>query len=187
MTHARVAISIVLSVTMLSFAFEDSESADLSPVEALKACARIENTDERVACYETLGERVLDEEAVVAESPADVAPPPAAELTAAELPAVAAPVAAAATPAEIAATNPALHSDEDEKKKPIYGHVRSCQEASDRNWFFILDNGDIWKQSGGKKRRFKDCDFDVVIRKDIFGNKMTIAGDDQTVRVRRQK
>ncbi len=77
--------------------------------------------------------------------------------------------------------------DLDDEYIPIRGHVKSCQEASDRRWFFILDDGEVWKQSGGRTRRFKDCDFDVIIRKDVFGYKMQIAGDDQKVRVKRHK
>jgi hypothetical protein len=77
--------------------------------------------------------------------------------------------------------------DLDDEYIPILGHVKSCQEASDRRWFFILDDGEVWKQSGGRTRRFKDCDFDVIIRKDVFGYKMEIAGDDQKVRVKRHK
>jgi len=165
MTHSNIAISIVICVTIWSLPFNDAQSAELNPIDELKSCARTENTDERYACYDALGKRVLDEETERSEP---------------------APVATAVA-AEAAAEKPAVESSRVETNKPIYGHVRSCQEASDRRWFFILDSGEVWKQSGGQIRRFKDCDFDVVIRRDLFGYKMTIEGDDKTFRVRRHK
>jgi len=172
MTHTNVATSIVIFVTILSFPFNVSQSEETDPIEALKSCARTANTEDRYACYDTLGKRVLGEEAELSESSA----------VSAEAPAVVTVVVA-----ETAAEENVFKSVEDEKNKPIYGHVRSCQQASDNRWFFIFDSGNVWKQTGGKSRRFEDCDFDVVIHKDFIGYKMTIDGDDQRVRVRRHK
>lgn len=171
MKQLKRTVSIILSTAILSLSMHDSKAAELDPIEALKACARTENTDERVACYEELGKQVLGDEPDVVGIP---------EVAAASMPE--AQAVSVEAPAETGAA-----SSEDSENKPIRGHVRSCQEASDKRWFFILDSGEVWKQSGGRTRRFKDCDFDVTIRKDLFGYKMEIDGDDKTVRVRRQK
>ena len=163
MKHSRIAISIVVCVTIWSLPSNDAQSAELNPIEALKSCARTENTDERYACYDALGKRVLDEGTESSEP---------------------APVATAVA-AEAAAEKPAVVSSKVETNKPIYSHVRSCQEASDGRSFFILDSGEVWKQTSGQTRRFKDCDFDIVIRRGLLGYKMTIERDDKTFRVRR--
>ena len=157
MIRIKRTVFLVLGATLLEVSISVSHAAERNPLDELRECARTEDSEKRIACYEALGKRVLDEE-VESE---DSMPP--------------------ATVVE----NPNL--EEDDEYKPIHGHVRSCQQASDSRWFFILDSGDVWKQSGGRARRFKDCDFDVTIRKDVFGYKMTIAGDDQTVRVKRHK
>jgi len=171
MKHINRTVSIILGTTILSLSMNDSMAAESDPTEALKACARTENTDERVACYEELGKRVLADELDVAGIPEAAA----ASMPDAQTVSVEAPVESGDA------------DSEDYEYKPIRAHVRSCQEASDKRWFFILDDGEVWKQSGGRTRRFKDCDFDVTIRKDLFGYKMEIDGDDKTVRVRRHK
>jgi len=191
MAPIKLATYAAICLTPMVFAVSASQAADVDAMDALKACARIEDANTRNTCYDDLGKQALAEETESAE-PSPVAAEVVTETavvaevaaeTAAETAVVA--EAAATSPAEKAAENPVLLATEDDKKKPIFGHVRKCQEASDRRWFFILESGEVWKQSGGKTRRFSDCDFDVVIRKDIFGYKMTIDGDEDTVRVRR--
>lgn len=158
MKQTKPVVLTLFAVTVFSMSINGSKASEPDPIDSLKACARMEDADKRVGCYEVLGKRVLGDE-----NAADTAEPAAVE--AVEIPAV----------------------DEDDEYKPIHGHVRACQKASDNRYFFILDSGDIWKQSGGRTHRFKECSFDVTIRKDRFGYKMAIDGDDKTVRVRRHK
>ena len=165
MKHIQAVVLLSLGVTILAVSIHGAQAGESDPIDALKACARTNNTEKRVACYEALGKQVLGEEIAAGTTK------------------TAAPVAAA--PAVMAGASPAV--DEDDKDKPIHGHVRSCQKASDNRYYFILDSGDIWKQSGGRTHRFKDCSFDVTIRKDVFGYKMAIVGDDKTVRVKRHR
>jgi hypothetical protein len=166
MKSIYLAVLCILMTGVLPISSTASWAAGLDPIDELKECARIDKEKTRVACYEALGERVLVEDSVAS----------VAEIPAVPTEAAAAPVATAAVDEEV-----------DDKDKPIHGHVRKCQAARDNRWFFIMDSGEVWKQSGGKTRRFKDCDFDVIIRKDFFGYKMTIAGDDESVRVKRNK
>jgi hypothetical protein len=165
MKQIKPVVLLFLGVTILSVSINGTQASEPDPIDALKACARMENTKKRVACYEALGKQVLGEE-IAASATETVAP-------------------AAEEPAAAAVESPAV--DEDDEYKPIHAHVRACQKASDNRYFFILDSGEIWKQSGGRTHRFKDCSFDVTIRKDVFGYKMTIDGDDKTVRVKRHK
>lgn len=164
MKRSKPADLLFLGITIYSFSASATVAATLDPLEEITNCARTEDRDARIACYEALGQRVLGQEAKAAEIVED-----------------------AEANAEEAAVSGDRIDEESPENQLIQGHVRSCQQAQDRRWFFIFDDGQVWKQSGGRDRRFKNCDFDVVIKKDVFGYKMAIAGDDQTVRVRRQK
>jgi len=146
MKKIKPVVLLFLGVTILSVSINGTQASEPDPIDALKACARMENTKKRAACYEALGEQVLGEE-----------------------------IAASATETAVPAA-----------EKPAAAEVES-PAVDDNRYFFILDSGEIWKQSGGRTHRFKDCSFDVTIRKDVFGYKMTIDGDDKTVRVRRHK
>ena len=118
-----------------------------------------------------------------------------------EEPAVNAPQAAAAAETKVVETAPSqpeaqglpddLGIEKKEKKraaekKKYRGHVRSCGQMSDDRWYFVFDNGQMWKQSSDGNYRFKQCDFDVTITEDFFGYKMKIDGG-KTLRVKRER
>ena len=65
-------------------------------------------------------------------------------------------------------------------------HVRSCRQNWDGLWIFVLEDGQAWIQRGRKRYRFKECDFDVVIKKDFFGYTMDLE-DGRSVRIRRPR
>ena len=73
-----------------------------------------------------------------------------------------------------------------EEKKTYRGHVKSCGQMSDDRWYFVFDNGQVWKQSSDGSYRFGKCDFDVTITKDFFSYKMKIDGG-KSLRVRRER
>jgi len=143
------------------FAFSGaSVAADVTdPVADLKTCARTEDSTARIACYEALGKRVLGEDSNVAEPGPDRLP------------------------------DNLGGGDYEEKKvkaKAARGHVKSCRQASDGRWYFTFESGQVWVQSSKGHYRYKNCDFDVSITKDIFSYKMAIDGG-RTIRVRRKK
>lgn len=69
------------------------------------------------------------------------------------------------------------------------GLVTSCKQSHDGRWFFIFENGQVWKQSNSdrRSRRYKNCNFPVTIKKDGFGYKMNIQELSRELRVRRIK
>jgi len=67
------------------------------------------------------------------------------------------------------------------------GAVKSCQKSQDGRWFYIFEDGQVWKQVDRVKRRYKDCKFNVTITKDGFGYKMQIADQSSTIRIRRHR
>lgn len=67
------------------------------------------------------------------------------------------------------------------------GKVVSCKQSYDKRWFFIFDNGQVWKQTDRRQRYFKNCDFFVTLTEDGFGYKMFIEGKKSKIRVKRTK
>ena len=160
-------------------------------LEELKECARTDDTTARIACYEALGARVLGEESENTVSSADaesaVAEPAAVEATAVEATVVeTAPSQAESSPMPDDLGVEKKKEEKPAEKKSYRGHVRSCGKMSDDRWYFVFDSGQVWKQSGNGKYRFKECDFDVTLTKDFFSYKMQIDGC-KTLRVRRER
>jgi hypothetical protein len=69
------------------------------------------------------------------------------------------------------------------------GLVVSCKKSLDKKWFFIFDNGQVWKQVNADNRRYnyKGCNFYVTVKKDGFGYKMQIDGKGREIRIKRNK
>ncbi len=121
--------------------------------------------------------------------------PPAA---ASETASAAAPVTAAAATVAGAASDEAEQLPESlggatyeeasgKQPKTYQGHLIECREASDAEWLFVFENGQVWKQTDNKIRRFRDCDATATITKDLFGYKMEIEGVKGKVRVARRR
>ncbi len=141
----------------------------LDALEELRSCARISADGDRISCFEELGKRAL-------ETDAEPLSPPAASV------ASAAPVA---MPDD-------LGGEEFVKKKeenPVEGRgrVMKCTQAVDKKWFYHFENGQVWKQVDSRRRRHRECDFDVTIVKDGFGYKMQIDGEKGKIRISRKR
>ncbi len=181
------------------------------PVDELKVCAKIQDRDARLACYDRLGQRVLADERVAEVPPppvadetevppqvaaqADVPPPPEPPPPAAE--------AAAPAPATVASETTATASDapslpdnlggtfyEKQSKagRTAYrGQVTSCRKGPDKRWYFYFASGQVWRESNTSQRRFSDCRFIVTITRDGLGYKMQIDGKKSKIRVARRQ
>lgn len=78
--------------------------------------------------------------------------------------------------------------DKDNKESPINrGKVVSCKRASDKRWFFIFENGQVWKQTDRRQRFFSDCNFNVTVQQDGFGYVMAIESKKSKIRIRRTR
>ncbi len=156
------------------------------PIEELKNCARTEDRNDRMACFESLGKRVLEQEV------SDVPPPTKPETVVAVLPAAAPTKPATQTTQTGLPDNlggPGFGQAAEEKTDevpPARGHVRRCRKDHDDLWHFYFDSGQEWRQNGRGRYRFEDCDFYATISKDFFGYKMEIEGGPK-IRVRRMK
>lgn len=125
------------------------------PVEELKSCARIGEPEERYACYDDLGRRLLEDEAP--KTPA--------------------------LPDEIGGA--AFEERSGAPHKEDRGLVTSCKKGGDGRWYFYFDNGQVWKESNTGRHRFRNCEFIASVYRDGFGYKMRIEENDKNIRVSR--
>lgn len=65
--------------------------------------------------------------------------------------------------------------------------VTKCKKSESNRYFFYFANGQVWRQTDGKRLKYTDCEFDVTITKDFFGYKMEVAGGKSRIRVTRVK
>lgn len=157
--------------------------------DALQACRAIENNAERLACYDA---------AYSAATPQPVEPP--AEAPAAVAPQAEAPSTVMPPRTETesqAADAPPVPLDDDvgresidsgvDKDLVIQGHVVRCEVNRRGRYHFFFDNGQVWRQQDNTRIPWKECEFDVEIRKDFFGYKMQPVGMDRKVRISRMK
>jgi len=81
MNQTSLTKSFLVIVAMLSLPNIGATAVSIDPVEELKNCARTEDRNDRMACFELLGKRVLEQEV------SDVPPPTEPETVVAVLPA----------------------------------------------------------------------------------------------------
>ena len=206
--HMKKLLGYALLIAATSTVFSSASAADSNAiVDELKNCARIAGSDVRIACYEALGRQVIQGETSTQANPN---PAPSASTTSAvavgtaTAAAATAPETATATAAPEVATATVAPSEEPSmndsmggykfEKKPsdhpdndINTRIVQCQQDLDKAWYFKFENGQVWKQVDGKIRRFKNCDFAVVVSKDGLGYKMQVEGDGAKVRISRRK
>jgi hypothetical protein len=150
-----------------------SQASNSEIIEQLKNCAQIQQDPDRIACYEQLGKSVLETALETATTPAQVEAIPTEVATQGELP---------------DSLGGGDFSDRAGVKiETNRGRVTSCKKASNRKWFYIFDNGQVWKQVDSRKRHYKNCDFFVTVSKDSFGYTMVIDGQDGKVRIDRRR
>ena len=208
----KVSTASILLALPLFFSFHTGAQENGDALTQLKICARIENSAERMACYDTLGKQVVAEETATqtdtgtkaqeapetAEAAASVATtsnniPPDKEVSADAVAGAATEVGG--TAAVAATASPALSSEiggkqfenkDPEVIEPGRGRVVSCQLDVNDKYYFSFDNGQVWRQTDSKRYRLKDeCQFVVTITKDFFGYKMQIDGEKAKIRIKR--
>lgn len=186
---------------------------DAQAADGLSRCSRLEDDAERLACYDSLSRKgappAATSETAPTVPPPETAPSAPADAKPAETPAVAtlpdeAPAAgevpsAEAVPAEPATGDGEFGSLTDEvgaealpRKeggapdfRPVRARVADCRKDHSGKYYFVFENGQVWKQRDSSRLYFRDCDFEVTISKDFFGYKMQVEGDDRETRIGR--
>ena len=165
MTRSNTAISIFLIT--LSTSSGIAQSAET--VEELKACTRLTDRDARLACFDNLGERVLREEpAEMEQAQGKMAQSEAETGTSTD---------AKPLPDNYGKANPSQYD----------GLITSCKKGHSGRWYFVFDNGQVWKQVNKRNLRLKECNFNATITQDMFGYKLRIDDVEKTIRVRRER
>lgn len=165
MTRSNAAIFILVIAASTSPSFAQSPDT----VEEIRVCASMTDRDTRLACFDNLGERVLREES------ADKTP--AQEET--TQPEVATATASDAQP---------LPDEPRNSEDPQYsGLITSCKKGRYGDWYFVFDDGQVWKEVNSRNLRFKECNFNATIMRDRFGHQMQIDGFEKTIRVKRSR
>jgi hypothetical protein len=77
--------------------------------------------------------------------------------------------------------------DEDSASVKYSGTIRSCRKGHFGDWYFIFDDGQVWKEVTRRRLRFEECNFDATITKDLFGFQLWIDTLEKPIRVKRQQ
>jgi hypothetical protein len=166
----RIARSGAMCLGALSMLLHTSVSAQ--EAAEFERCAKLEEPQARLECYDAASQRQR------ATPPAD--------------PAAATPVPAdPGAPAQAAPLSDAVGEEQLQPKEavegPVRGRLTDCREGPTGKWYFYFDNGQVWEQRDSDRLRFRECDFEVTIRKDFFGYKMELPDSDNKIRIARVK
>lgn len=162
--------------------------ADDDLADALRGCASITDVADRMNCYDSLA---AAQATPPHSAPADPVPPNAVPLPPKTAPATEAYANGAAAPDTMV---PAIDNEvgreqlrgDDGVEPPKYtAKVVECKRNSVGRLFFVLENGQIWKQSDHARFRRRDCEFDVTLTRDALGYKLKINGTKSNYRVAR--
>jgi hypothetical protein len=181
MTRSITAI-FILAVAMFTSPGV-AQSADT--MEELRACAGMTDDDARLACFDKLGERALQE------SFADQKPMQEEKVEPEAIAVASAAAAATVEPEAVTETVTTIEPLPDDLGSP--GNVQystvvtSCKTGYYGDVYFVFDNGQVWKHTGSRRLRLKECNFNATIEKDGFGYKMRAEGVDGPMRVKRSK
>lgn len=69
----------------------------------------------------------------------------------------------------------------------IKATVTKCVKVENKGYQFHFENGQIWRQTDGKRLKYDSCAFNVTVTKDFFGYKMQEDGQKSRIRVTRVK
>jgi hypothetical protein len=166
----------------------------------LQRCAVIDAATERLACYDALAGHPVPApqpvEPTIPAPPVAMPSPSASSVPVARpSPSVSQAPVAEPSPSPVA-TKPLddLGSEmlpgaarKEKKELLVRARVTRCEKDARKKYYFVFENGQVWKQVSDKRLSYKQCDFEVTITKDFFGYKMQPDGEDRRVSIARVK
>lgn len=69
----------------------------------------------------------------------------------------------------------------------VRAKVTRCDKDARKKYYFVFENGQVWKQTSDKRLHYRACEFEVTITKDFFGYKMQPDGEKGRIRIARVK
>lgn len=185
-----VMLAVILSLTAAA-----SSRADDSVSEGMQGCVTIEAPTKRLACYDELARRTVPAKEAPKPPSAGLDPEPSPAPVAAQV--LQQAVVAAPAPEPVPATVKTLDdldaetmpksAREEEKDLTVRAKVTRCEKDARKKYYFVFDNGQVWKQSSDKRLTYRECAFEVTITKDFFGYKMQPDGEKGRIRIARVK
>lgn len=166
-SHRAIAFGVIffLAITLNTTALAECDLAD-----ALRECATVEDHAARLACFDDIADSMVAADDRASES-------------------------AAAAAAPVDDDQPKPLSDDvgkgavsgEEAPRTIYAAtVTRCEHVRRRNqFFFFLENGQVWEMSNFRRPIVGECRFDVTIEQDFFGFRMDIPSKGASFRVSR--
>ena len=145
--------------------------ADMHVSDQIVNCRTIEDSSERLECYDNF----IDQHQGSESSQPEIAQVPRSEPN------------IQSVPADFGSETLPAEDRKDIEKPEVRAVVTSCSKNALGRYLFFFENGHVWKQTNEKRLRFDDCDFEVTITKDFFGYKMRRAGDTAQIRISRVK
>ena len=157
---SRTETLVVFACTIVITALATAHAQDS---DGMARCAEIENADARLACYDEAVGHGAEKES--ASAPSRSQPLPLTQ--------------------EVGEEQLDLKMRTEREPESFQGRVIECKQDSSKKWYFVFDNGQVWKQRANARLTNRDCDFEVTITKDGFGYKMQIEGEGSKIRVGR--
>lgn len=181
--ESRAWMSILAVMVMPIAIAVPAQSQDLA--KELKRCASIAENDARLTCFDAVAALMVD-----GQGAEDVVAPGVAAAATAVV--AAEPVVASAAAGPVPLTDEVgkerIESKKADEREKYSSRVVACQKsAQSGQYYFTLDNGQVWKQSNYQRLGFRDCAFDIELAKGSLGYKMYIPSKDRSVRVARVK
>ena len=133
-------------------------------------CAELENADARLTCYD---------EAIGRNSSSRPDPEPAPEPAPEPVPE---PVPLTQDVGEEQLDS---YDKSESESTIIEGRVTECRKDANNKYYFVFDNGQVWKQRSNARVPAGQCDFRVTITRDTFGYRMQIDGEGKKIRIGR--
>ena len=145
-----------------------SSMAGDSLVEGLSHCSSVEEDTARLACFDELSGTQPDTtessgQAVLVTSNSDLG--------------------------SESVRSESVRSEREENAEDVstQATVTKCLKGSNNRYTFYFADGQVWRQTDGKRLRYDDCAFKVTVTKDFFGYKMQEDGEKSRIRVTRVK
>jgi hypothetical protein len=139
--------------------------------EEILQCSRIEDSVERLECFDSFAGRDVQAETVSQEPAQAVTSEPQIRNA----------------PDDLGAENLPPGAREKVEELAVRAVVTSCTKDAYGKYLFYFDNGQVWKQKNDKRMRFTKCEFEVTITQDFFGYKMQRVGETSRIRIARVK
>jgi hypothetical protein len=181
---AGINLGLVTGAVALLLTTPGHAQNDVAEPEDLDRCRAIADVMDRLACYDRIGKPETAPEPVpeAREEPMPEPEPVPAKQVSQDPDS--ATVATEETEYGELTDDVGLPKSPDDYK-PIPVTVVRCNQASNRKWYFHLDNGQVWQYMGARNLRYRSCETPGKLIEDGLGFSLQMDIDTAKHRVKR--